>query len=169
MLEPELLRAILSQYRLNPEGIHGIGHWARVLENGLRLADDTGAKVEIVELFAVLHDCRRQNDGFSPFHGRWAAKYAATLRGSLLHLNDEDFHLLYTACADHTRGKREGDITLQTCWDADRLDLGRVGITPMPNRLCTLAARQPEILAWAESRSQKREVPEWAAREWKMR
>jgi uncharacterized protein len=29
------------------------------------------------------------------------------------------------------------NITVQTCWDADRLDLGRVGIKPDPKRLFT--------------------------------
>jgi alkaline phosphatase D len=41
--------------------------------------------------------------------------------------------------------------TLLACWDADRLDLGRAGITPVPERLCTDAAR--ELLAWAHERA----------------
>jgi uncharacterized protein len=40
-----------------------------------------------------------------------------------------------------------------TCWDADRLDLGRVGIRPLAERLCTDAARQPAMLQWAYRRS----------------
>ena len=40
-----------------------------------------------------------------------------------------------------------------TCWDADRLDLGRVGIRPDPRRLFTAAARSPELLSWAYQRS----------------
>ena len=37
---------------------------------------------------------------------------------------------------------------------ADRLDLGRVGIRPIPRRLCTLAAREETIIeeAWIRSR-----------------
>ena len=34
-----------------------------MLENGLRLAEKTEANVEIVKLFAVLHDSKRLNDG----------------------------------------------------------------------------------------------------------
>ncbi len=33
-----LLGAIRRQYRLSWLGIHGVGHWARVLDTGLRLA-----------------------------------------------------------------------------------------------------------------------------------
>ena len=33
--------------------------------------------------------------------------------------------------------------------DADRLDLGRVGIPPDPARLCTPAAKEPRAFAWA--------------------
>lgn len=45
------------------------------------------------------------------------------------------------------------DITVQTCWDADRLDLGRVGIRPDPDRLCTSAAKESDLLEWAYARS----------------
>ncbi|MCZ4315583.1 hypothetical protein O4H66_19430 [Comamonadaceae bacterium G21597-S1] len=40
-----------------------------------------------------------------------------------------------------------------TCCDADRLDLDRVGIRPLPERLCTAVARQPVVLEWAYRRS----------------
>ncbi len=47
----------------------------------------------------------------------------------------------------------EGDVTVRTCWDADRLDLGQVEIRPDRRYLCTEAARDPEVLAWAYCRS----------------
>ena len=58
-----LVHRILDDYALRWDGTHGVGHWARVLENGLRLADATGAKIEVVQLFAILHDSRRVSDG----------------------------------------------------------------------------------------------------------
>lgn len=58
-LKPIIYR-ILEDYELSWDGTLGIAHWARVLENGLRLAEATGAKVEVVQLFAVFHDSRRQ-------------------------------------------------------------------------------------------------------------
>ena len=53
----------------------------------------------------------------------------------------------------HTFGGREAHLTVQTCWDADRLDLGRVGNRPDPKRLCTDAARDPALLREAYARS----------------
>jgi len=38
---------------------------------------------------------------------------------------------------------------VQTCFDADRLDLERVGNPPEPELLCTTAARDQEMIAWA--------------------
>ena len=41
-ITPALLEAIRQGYALPWMGIHGVTHWARVLENGLRLAEQTG-------------------------------------------------------------------------------------------------------------------------------
>lgn len=131
------------------DGIHGIAHWARVRTNGIRLAEQTGANPEVVELFAFLHDSKRLNDGRDPKHGARAAEFAASLRGSLLTLSEKEFELLRFACEYHTDGLTEADITIQTCWDADRLDLGRVGIRPDPRHLCTPAARESAMIEWA--------------------
>lgn len=148
-----LLHAIRAQYALPWRGIHGIPHWASVRETGLRLATETGANPAIVELFAVLHDARRRNEGVDLGHGQRGTAFAATLRGTLIHLSDAEFMLLHTACADHTKGLTEADITIQTCWDADRLDLGLVGTVPDPSRLCTVAGKEPAIFRWAHQRS----------------
>jgi uncharacterized protein len=54
--------------------------------------------------------------------------------GLLFDLPDHEFRLLDRACVGHTHKRTHPNVTIQTCWDADRLDLGRVGITPHPNR-----------------------------------
>jgi len=161
----ELLNTILAQYALPLYGIHGISHWARVLENGRRLCKVTGAQLEVVELFSILHDSKRDNEGVDYRHGALGAEYAATLRDAL-ELSNDHFDLLYFACARHTDGLTDADITVQTCWDADRLDLGRVGIHPSPGRLCTDAARDPAAIAWAHQRAQARFIPDLIIREW---
>jgi uncharacterized protein len=166
MLSAGLIGAILEQYALPLSGVHGVSHWARVLENGRRLAGCNGAKLEVVELFAVLHDAKRRNEGVDFVHGPEGAEYAAGLNGRLFKLSDLDFELLYQACAEHTDGHTLADVTVQTCWDADRLDLGRVGITPHPKRLCTDVARDPALLEWAKQRARVRFVPEWVLSEW---
>jgi uncharacterized protein len=155
MVDQELVRIIRNQFALKWVGIHGAPHWSRVLENGLRLAEITGAKANVIELFAFLHDSRRLNDNYDPDHGLRAAEFARSLAGSAFELDPADLELLVTACRDHSDGLSQGDLTVLTCWDADRLDLGRVGIKPVPDRLCTKAARDPGILEWAYQRSLK--------------
>lgn len=153
MSSVRLVTAIMAQYPLPMNGVHGPAHWARVRENGLYLAPLTGADPEVVKLFALLHDSRRTTEGWDNDHGPDAADFALTLRGDLIQLDDPRFDLLYEACAHHTDGDTEADVTIQTCWDADRLDLGRVGIRPDPARLCTEAARDSKLIAWATERA----------------
>ena len=159
MLPPALVKAVLGQYPLPPGGTHGISHWARVLENGLRVAGTTGADPEVVALFALFHDSRRTNEGVDRGHGRRGAELARRLRGGHLDLDHARFELLHDACARHPDGETEADVTVQTCWDADRLDLPRVGFTIDPRLLCTEAARDPEVIAWATGRARKRFEP----------
>jgi uncharacterized protein len=163
---PLILHAILEEYVLPWDGDHGIAHWARVLDNGLRLVEETGANSEVVQLFAILHDSRRVNEVNDPDHGPRAAAFAGELRGRLFDLPDHEFGLLHRACTGHTHERTHANVTIQTCWDADRLDLGRVGITPVPSRLCTNAARRPEVLKWADVRASLRMIPDFVRTEW---
>jgi uncharacterized protein len=167
MISQEMIRLILTRYTLPLGGAHGVPHWARVLENGRRLSKVTGAKIDVVELFAVFHDSRRINEGVDDGHGRRGAELARELRGTVYELDEEESGLLVQACNLHTEGYLDGDITLQTCWDADRLDLGRVGSIPRPEKLCTDGARDPDFLKWAMERSEKLFVPALVSEEWK--
>ncbi len=153
IITPALLQTLRQEYRLDWHGVHGYAHWLRVRQNGLRLAELTGANPRVVELFAFLHDICRQNDIVDPGHGQRAADFAAGLPDVRRLLTPAELDLLRQACAGHTRGETQADLTVQVCWDADRLDLGRIGIHPDPRFLCTEAARQPEIIAWAHRRS----------------
>ncbi|NNL66909.1 MAG: hypothetical protein HKP30_11740 [Myxococcales bacterium] len=119
----------------------------------MRLAPETGADPRVVELFAFLHDSQRENDGWDPEHGDRAAEFAIGLNGRFFELDVADLDLLVAACRGHSHGGREGHPTVLTCWDADRLDLGRVHKRPDPARLCTAAARDAETIAWAYGRS----------------
>jgi uncharacterized protein len=161
-----LVQMILEGYALPWHGTHGVGHWARVLENGLRLADGTGVNPDIVSLFAVFHDSRRINEGGDHGHGRRGAELAAELRGTLFRLPDDDFLLLRLACEGHTDGGTVADLAVQVCWDADRLDLARVGKEVDPARLCTAGARTPGMIQWASGRAACRFVPELVDSDW---
>lgn len=150
-----LIDLIRREFALDWYGIHGLPHWERVRENGLRLAQTTGANSTTIELFAFLHDSKRLNDSSDPKHGARAAEFITTLRDKFTLLTDKEFQLLQYACAYHTDGLTDGDVTVQTCWDADRLDLGRVGIKPDPEQLCTASAKDPIMIKWALLRSQR--------------
>lgn len=153
VLSAELFALLRRRFRLDWRGIHGAGHWARVRANGLRLAPATGADVAVVELFAVLHDVCREDEGADPGHGARSADFALEICGDLPGIGREQLQLLVLACRHHSDGLTEADVTVQTCWDADRLDLGRVGIRPHPEYLCTPAARRAELIEWAYARS----------------
>ncbi|MFO0915070.1 MAG: hypothetical protein U0795_19070 [Pirellulales bacterium] len=161
-----ILPFILQDYALPWDGDHGVAHWARVLENGLKLAEETGANVAVVSLFAIFHDSRRVNEVRDPDHGLRGARLAEELRGEAFELDEHEFHLLFRACEGHTRERTHPDVTIQTCWDADRLDLGRVGIRPHPSRLCTDVARRPETIKWADGRAAFRLIPPLVLDSW---
>ena len=126
-----------SEFRLGANSVHGPDHWRRVEQNATLLAAETGADLLVVCLFAVLHDARRQGESTDAGHGPRAAAWAGELRGEYFELDDDRFELLVYACAWHDAGQVSSDPTVGTCWDADRLDLPRVGITPDPALMST--------------------------------
>ena len=132
---------VTRNFKCDRSSVHGPSHWRRVERNGLFIASRNGAIQDIVRLFAIFHDSRREHDGMDISHGARGAAYAASLRGKLFQLSDEQFELLDYACKWHTQGRLSDDPTIGACWDADRLDLGRVGIAPDPGYMSTEAAR----------------------------
>jgi uncharacterized protein len=161
-----LLSAIAEQYQLSPEGPHGLAHWGRVLENGLALAEPARANPRVVALFAIFHDACRLNDQRDPGHGARGAQLASKLLSGTNWLSPREFELLQQACRDHTAGHTEAKPTIQVCWDADRLDLARVGIQPDPVLLCTPAAQDPDLIRWASQRARTDHHPDFVRREW---
>jgi uncharacterized protein len=153
LVSKPLLEMIRKQSSLNDDGYHGLDHWVRVLANGRKLAETTGANLKVVELFAAFHDSRRLNEGYDPEHGVRGAAFAREMREEWFDVSECEMTLLVQACEQHSNGIIEADITVQTCWDADRLDLGRVGTTPDPRYLCTDAAKDPEMIKWAHNRA----------------
>ena len=153
MITKELIAAVRARFRLDWQGIHGAPHWSRVRLNGLAIAAKNGARPEVIELFAFLHDSCREDDGHDAHHGRRAVDFARKLRGKVYDIDNAGFDLLAFACATHSDGHREGDPTVQACWDADRLDLWRVWTDTDPRRLATQAARAAPIFNEARRRS----------------
>jgi len=148
----ELIAKIKAQYRLNWNSIHGIKHWHHAYQNGMKLAQQEGVNAKVVMLFAILHDSCRRNENRDADHGRRAAKLAIKLREHCP-LNDAEFGLLTTACELHTGTPSHTNPTVAACFDADRSDLLRVGITPNPARLCTPMAKTQDFIEWASYNS----------------
>jgi uncharacterized protein len=153
LITSRLIEFARKEFRLDWEGIHGAPHWSRVRRNGLTLAAHTGANTRVVEYFAFIHDLGRKNDSHDPEHGYRAALIAEKIAGDLIDVAESELQLLTEACSGHSDGHLVADVTVMTCWDADRLDLGRVGIRPDPRRLCNAAARKHELLSAAYERS----------------
>ena len=162
-----LVHAILKGYALPLDGVHGIAHWARVLETGVRLSKVTGANIEVVRLFAVFHDSQRVVETTDPSHGLRGARFAAELHGKLFDLNEDDFDLLFVACAGHMDRSVDDDVTVQTCWDADRLDVGRLGAKVDPFWLGEATVDEhADIVKWADLRAKAHVVPKLIQRNW---
>jgi uncharacterized protein len=135
LLEIVLAHAIGANSRL-----HGVEHWRRVHDVGLELAAQTpGADPEVVAAFAVFHDALRVSDGVDPYHGARGSRLAGAL---VTWLDRDQLRKLLLACSTHTDGSVSADPTIGCCYDADRLDLPRCGITVDERLLSTEAARK---------------------------
>ncbi|MCP3850071.1 MAG: hypothetical protein GY694_07530 [Gammaproteobacteria bacterium] len=153
MISQQLIQIIQQTFQLDWKGVHGVSHWARVRINGLLIARQNGANQRVVELFAFLHDVKREADFGDPEHGERAAVFIGSLSDELLGIEQSEKQLLMLACRDHSKGKVDGDVTIRTCWDADRLDLGRGGLRPDTKKLCTNVARQADFFEQAYQRA----------------
>jgi uncharacterized protein len=147
-----LVDAVLKKSTGKHSRLHGEEHWKRVAAAGLVLLPHTpDADPLVVFLFALFHDSMRLNDGYDPYHGPRGAELARELRGEAFVLDDRRMGLLEFACDEHTNGGVDPDPSVGVCWDADRLNLWRVGRRPSPRFLSTPAARDDELIEWARA------------------
>jgi uncharacterized protein len=141
MIAVEVLELLRQESSFITSPIHGLKHWRTVERNGHYLANFNGADKAVLSYFAYFHDCMRENEGRDKGHGPRAASFAKKHRDSIP-LNDVQFKQLTDACKGHTYGTRPDCTTINTCWDADRLDLGRVGISPDASYLHDIEAKR---------------------------
>ena len=143
-----LVRAVAAFAPNGDSHLHGEQHWQTVAAFGLILAQQTpGADPIVALLFGILHDCLRVDDGHDPDHGRRAGALAAAMNGGLFSLDAARLDTLVTALSLHVDGLTSDDPTVGVCWDADRLHLWRIAVTPDPARLSTAAGRAR--IGWA--------------------
>lgn len=153
-----LIALIKSEFKLDWSGIHGANHWARVLRHGKTIGELRQADLLVVELFGFLHDSCRLNDGRDPHHGQRAADFAHGIHGDFYQLKPSQLDTLCFAMQHHSGGEVSTNATIQTCWDSDRLDLGRVGIIPSPK---FMSAEGAELINYAFDLSLKQSS--WAS------
>ena len=142
-------QAVRSQFVLGAKSVHGPSHCCRAEAIALRLAKDSHADPIIVRLFAVLHDAKRESEYADPEHGHRASMLVSDYNGQYFQLDNDRVQILQEAIALHADGHRSKNVTIGTCWDADRLDLARLRIIVRPKYLSTKVASRPELINWA--------------------
>lgn len=147
---------------------HGPGHWNRAMLHAAAVSRALGISPLVPSVFALVHDSQRMHDGDDPEHGPRAARFVRENRQALFgFLDATEIDLLCQACVDHSDGVTHGPAHVQACFDADRLDLGRVNICPSPRYLCTDYARQSGVIrqalamAGAEHLTEEVDEDEW--------
>lgn len=165
IIDSALICLIAETYALDIDGRHGIAHWARVRENALMLADSYNANTNIIEYFSVLHDVKRLNEKFDKDHGERGAAFIQQKR-HMISLDADELGLLLIACKGHNTTTFHENVTVQACWDADRLDLLRAGIEPSPDYMNLELSKSKDIIQWANQRSTENFIPDITS-EWK--
>lgn len=138
-----------DNFKIDPDGNHGLNHWLRVMENGAILSMTESVDYTVLKYFALAHDMERTTEHHCERHGTDAAKKLRILRNDtdlLIELNDEQFQKLLRACSGHTVGLHDSDMTIGACWDSDRLDLNRVDIYPDADYMTTDTAKDEELI-----------------------
>ena len=137
----QLFQLALSKFSLGEHSCHNENHWEKVEHNAMVLSKHTkGADKVVTRIFALIHDCMRENEDNDPDHGLRAAQFAdeqyhnGILKGII---SEQQLNTLKYACEYHDKGLVTDDPTVGCCWDADRLDLMRVKTTPDPKYLST--------------------------------
>lgn len=149
------LRHLYSNFQISLDGYHGPAHWARVQQNGLILAEHENVRPDVVVLFALLHDHMRIDEGWDHGHGPRAVKNMQKFRNKYFEIDQLGWNSLERAIDGHSDGGLHATPLVKVCWDADRLDLGRVDIMPDPLYLCTNTAKHPAVIQGAYQRSRK--------------
>lgn len=109
---------------------HGPRHWRDVARIALSIAWPE-CNLNLLFLFAAIHDSQRLHEYDDPDHGRRAARLARHMRSlDVIHFSDAEARTLYYMLTRHDEGLTDARPTVGTSWDADRLTLKRVGITP---------------------------------------
>ena len=149
--------------------LHGPAHWSRVRRFGFLLADQqqlNERQTRCVEVFSWTHDLARVDDGGGNQHAIDGAVHCfAVMEAVFPDLDDLQQQLVSTAIRFHSDGLTADEAYFQglldidgwsedavieavgAAWDADRLDLLRLGIEPLRRFMSTSGWR--DVLPYA--------------------
>lgn len=152
--EPSIigLDALVHKVKIDFNGVHGFAHWQAVYRTGRLLSNQVDGTV--LFLFSVFHDFFRETDYADPKHGERAVESMSLIEAHLkmvgktltkLQMEKLAFALKYHDLEPEAYGQLDSplkdDKTVQICLDADKLDLGRVGIQPDERYFLTKEAK----------------------------
>lgn len=120
--------------------IHGISHLRRVAYLSGRYAYILKINLNDAVIAGYLHDCARENDSNGNSHAYESAYLAkGIIQGNLPVTNiNKIFYTIY----HHADGITTKDPFMGCIWDADRLNLLRIGIIPNEKLLSTQLAKR---------------------------
>lgn len=155
----DLIRKLekLSSYRGT---LHGPEHWIRVRQFGLELASLNHLnewEAQCVEIFSLVHDLGRIDDGRDKDHPLLGAKiFVESACEYFPDLDGTQIKIIELAVKHHADGITSGEASnlgmfsdieyddedvvtiVGCCWDADRLDLLRLWIQPKRKYMSTM-------------------------------
>lgn len=147
IVNADFAKDVVAQSTMPESRDHGEQHWKAVAYAGLEL-QVPNADLELVLLFALFHDSQRESEFHDPEHGARGALFA--LRMLEDKLDPVRMKMLMDACILHDNGEISSSQTIGACWDADRLNLWRVGIEPNPDLMSTPEAKDPKLIEEAQ-------------------
>ena len=162
IIPKEVLSEIFNDFELDiDEGEHGFSHWARVIHNGLEISQENEANPNVIIAFGMFHDIKRENEYEDPEHGFRGGELLMSYKGRV-NLTLQELETARIACSGHTSELYSRDLDVGTCWDADRLDLYRVGKLPDVKYLNNDYSKRKEVIDEASDRAEEGYIPDWA-------
>jgi uncharacterized protein len=153
LFTPEIENFILLDRQIALDGNHGVNHWLNVLKLGQKISRKNKADKQVLTYFALLHDSRRIKEVGDNLHGQRASHdlQKELAKNNFLKLDHNQRTQLLEAIANHSiSNAKSTDITIQTCWDSDRLDLWRISSEPNPELLYTKHAKTKRMINFAK-------------------
>lgn len=161
VIPKNILKEILNEYQLDLlNGMNGLNHWSRIIENAFLLSEYNKANKKVLVAFAFFHKIKRNNEEQDTNEGYKGAQLLRYYENEL-GLNEEEFDQAYFACVNFNEFKTHDNLTIATCWDAERLDLMRTGLYPREDDLQSTYAKNAGTITWAVRRALNNHISDW--------